>query len=314
MDLRTHDAKTVESPLVPHRVRLRTGVTLDYLSHGAPDGPVLLFVPGYTDSHHSFERTLAHIPYAYRSYVLTMRGHGNSSKPTSGYRQADFVEDIAAFMDALEIKCATLVGHSMGSFIAHQFAITHPQRLNGLVLIGSAPHPRNPAVLELNDYIQSLDQVAPEFVHEFQSSTFYHPLPESFLALVVGESCKVPVDVWKQALAEMIREDHSAQLGTIHIPTLIVAGAEDQYFVVAGQEALAQAIPHSHLLVYEETGHAPHVEQPQRFTADLHHFMLQRVLPTEARAAEHHHYAGSSWLKRLLLGNKELSGSMLSGD
>lgn len=314
MDLRTQEAKSLEYSPVPHRVRLRTGVTLEYVSQGAPDGPVILFVPGYTDSHRSFERTLAHMPHPYRSYVLTMRGHGNSSKPTSGYRQADFVEDIAAFMDALDIERATLVGHSMGSFIAHQFAIAHPQRLNGLVLIGSAPHPQNPAVLELNDYIQGLDHIAPEFVHEFQSSTFYQPLPDDFLELVVSESCKVPVDVWKQALGEMVLENHSDQLGRIHLPTLIVAGAEDQYFVVAGQEELAAAIPHAPLLVYEETGHAPHVEQPQRFTADLHHFMLQRVLPAESRSPEQHHYTGSSWLKRILLGNKALSGSLLSGD
>ena len=50
-----------------------------------------------------------------------------------------FAEDLAEFMDALEIDSAVVVGHSMGSLIAQRFALDYPERTLGLVLIGSGP-------------------------------------------------------------------------------------------------------------------------------------------------------------------------------
>lgn len=259
------------------QITLDTGVTLTYVRQGGGFGPVLIFIPGYTDSHRSFERTLPYIPGYFRSYVLTMRGHGDSSKPTCCYGQADFAADVVAFMDELNIRKATIVGHSMGSFIAQQVALDYPSYVEGLVLVGSAPSPQNAEVLGLNDYIQSLDTLDPVFVHDFQASTFYQPLPETFIDMVTQESLKVPLPVWKQALAGMVAVDHSTQLGSITTPTLIIGGAQDSYFVPAGQQALDDAIPNSDLRLYEETGHAPHVEQPQRFGMDLVWFYNSRV-------------------------------------
>lgn len=260
-------------------VLLSTGVTMRYVRQGRPNGPVILFIPGYTDSHRSFERTLPTIPRRFQVYVLTMRGHGDSGKPACCYAQSDFVADIAAFMDAKGIQKATVAGHSMGSFIAQLFALTHPQRLNGLVLIGSGDSAQLPAVIELNDYVQTLETLDPAFVRDFQASTFYAPVPDSFIDTVTAESLKVPLPVWQDALGGMLVQNHRAQLGQITVPTLIVSGAQDPYFPVAGAVALDQTLPHSYLMVYGQAGHAPHVERPLRFSADLTIFMLVRALP-----------------------------------
>jgi pimeloyl-ACP methyl ester carboxylesterase len=65
------------------------------------------------------------------------RGHGDSDKPEHGYRLEDQAADVAAFMDAVDVDAAVIVGHSMGSYIAQRFAIDHPERTIGLVLMGT---------------------------------------------------------------------------------------------------------------------------------------------------------------------------------
>ncbi|MDY7226380.1 alpha/beta fold hydrolase [Hyalangium rubrum] len=255
-------------------MQLSTGVELRYVEQGSPGGEAVLFLHGYTDSHHSFDLSLPHLPSRYRAYALDQRGHGDSQRPACCYTQQDFAADVAAFMDAMRISRATLVGHSMGSFIAQQVALAFPQRVEALVLIGSAPTGNNAVIRGLNDFVVTLeDPVDPGFVHEFQASTVFQPVPDSYLNTLVSESLKVPARVWKDALAGLIAEDHSARLGQIAAPTLIVGGDQDSIFSVAEQQALAAAIPGARLVLYPQVGHAPHAEVPQRFVKDLTDFL-----------------------------------------
>lgn len=263
--------------LSSHTVKLSTGVTLHYVEKGKGKDNVIIFLHGYTDSWRSFERNLPLISSKYHIYALDQRGHGDSSRPACCYTQADFAKDVVAFMDAQGIKRATLVGHSMGSFIAHKVATDYRTRVDKLVLIGSAPTSAgNEVISGLNEAVQTLeDPVDPAFVRDFQASTFYRPIPDEFLDTAVSESLKLPASVWKQALNGLIAEDHSAKLGRIHARTLIIYGDQDGIFTMADQQALVKAIPHAKLVVYTQTGHGSHVEQPQRFVADLQAFLAK---------------------------------------
>jgi len=253
------------------RVSLSTGVSLSYLEQGAKTGEVFIFLHGFTDSHRSFDLTLPRLPRSIHAYALDQRGHGDSSKPACCYTQADFAGDVIAFMNALHIPKATLVGHSMGSFVAHKVAVDHPSRVRELVLVGSAPTGvGNPVGLELKSIVDTLeDPIDPEFVRAFQASTFYRPIPESFLDTAVAESLKVPAAIWKQALDGLLAEDHSARLARIKAPTFIFWGDQDGFFGAADQAELDASIPRSKLIVYEQTGHGLHVEEPARFVRDL---------------------------------------------
>ncbi|MBZ4375980.1 alpha/beta fold hydrolase [Corallococcus sp. AS-1-6] len=259
-------------------VRLSTGVTLRYVEQGRQDGPVVVFLHGYTDSHHTWDLDLPRFPRDFHLYALDQRGHGDSSRPACCYTQQAFAKDVVAFLDAKHVSRAVLVGHSMGSFIAQQVALDFPQRVKGLVLVGSAPTVAgNEVALGLKEVVDTLtDPVDPAFIHEFQASTFYAPIPASYLDTLVSESAKLPARVWQDALDGLIAEDHSARLGRIRVPTLIIGGDHDGFFSVEEQRALARAIPGSRYLLYPETGHAPHAERPQRFVNDVHHF-LQRL-------------------------------------
>lgn len=256
-------------------VHLSTGVDLHYVEQGRQDGPVVVFLHGYTDSHHTWDLNLPHLPRRFHAYALDQRGHGDSSRPACCYTQSDFAADVVAFLDAMGVQRATLVGHSMGSFIAQQTALEYPARVEALVLVGSAPTVAgNEVALWLQDAVNAqTDPVDPAFIREFQSGTFYRPVPPSYLDTLVAESSKLPAHVWKDALAGLLAENHAARLGEITVPTLVLSGDQDGFFSVEQGRALAEALPHATFVLYEGTGHGIHAEQPHRFVHDVQRFL-----------------------------------------
>lgn len=260
--------------LRPQRIALPTGVTLEYVEQGSATGQPLLFLHGYSDSWRSWEPILPLLPARLHAYALTLRGHGDSERPAQGYGQRDFAADVVAFMDTLGIDQATLVGHSMGSFIAQKVAVDQPERVAGLVLVGSGPSMvGNSAVLELNKTVQRLtDPVDPDFVREFQLSTAAGHVPMDYLEIVVAESLKMPAHVWHEALSNLLEEDHHRDLHRLTMPTLILWGEEDGILDREAQETLVALLANATLEVYLQTGHALHWEQPQRFSHDLESF------------------------------------------
>jgi non-heme chloroperoxidase len=269
-------APVVPAPASPRfaDVRLSTGVRLRYLEQGDPAGQPVILIHGITDSWFSFSRVLPGISKAHRVYALDLRGHGDSDRPASGYSPRDVAADVIAFMDALTIRRATLVGHSMGSFVAQQAALAAPERITRLVLIGSATTVRNEVTLELQQAMASLpDTVPANFAKGFQSSTVHQRVPEEFLDQVVAESRKVPARVWRAALAGLLETEPFTGLGGSRIPALLIWGDRDGMFSRAEQDALVTSLPIASLKVYRETGHAPHWERPEEVVRDLERFL-----------------------------------------
>ena len=267
--------KAVAEPRAPleniQLVALSTGVRLPYVEQGDPGGVPVVLLHGYTDSWRSWEPVLPHLPDAIHVFAPTQRGHGDADRPATGYRPQDFAADLAAFLDALELAKAIIVGTSMGSIVAQRFAIDERERTRGLVLVAAATTWRTPAALAFWEIVSTLaDPIDPGFVREFQESTLAQPLPPAFLDTVVAESLKVPARVWRAALREGHLEANLAgELGMIAAPTLIVAGERDTIHLPGEHAALARAIPAARLVVYPEAGHALHWEEPARFAADL---------------------------------------------
>jgi pimeloyl-ACP methyl ester carboxylesterase len=118
-------------------IRLKTGPRLHYAEYGNPDGEPVVFLHGWPDSWFSFSRVLPLLPDSLCAVAVDQRGFGDSERPESGYAIPEMGADVIAFLDALQINRATLVGHSFGSFVARQAAIAQPQRVAALALIGT---------------------------------------------------------------------------------------------------------------------------------------------------------------------------------
>jgi non-heme chloroperoxidase len=177
-------------------------------------------------------------------------------------------------MDAFHLGTGVIVGHSMGSAVALRFAIDHPDRTAGLVLVGASPTMAGTAAARAfwDSTVSKLtDPVDLRLVREMTENMLVKPVPRAFVDRAVQEGIKVPAHVWRAAFQSRwnLEGDFSGQLGMIKSPTLIVWGDQDARYGRAEQQALASAISGSRLIVYQGAGHLLHWEDPDRFASDL---------------------------------------------
>jgi non-heme chloroperoxidase len=252
-------------------VRLSTGIRMHYAEQGESRGEPIILLHGYSDSWFSFSRVLTPLARESRVYALDLRGHGKTDKPADGYRMRDLAADVVAFMDAKGIARATVIGHSMGGFVAQQVALAVPKRVSHLVLVGTTTSPRAIAGFEeLEKAIATLPEPVPEsFVREFQLSTVHTPVSDEFINTVVAESLRLPARVWRELLAGMIATDRAVALGRSGIPTLVLRGEKDLYITAQETLALSTMVAATRTKTYSNTGHGPHWEQPAGFARDV---------------------------------------------
>jgi pimeloyl-ACP methyl ester carboxylesterase len=260
--------------LSSHLFQTSSGITINYAEQGDPQGPVLVFLHGGGDSWHSWDRVFPLIPARYHVYALTLRGHGLSDHPEHGYATDDFAADVLDFLKQKEIHQATLIGHSLGSFVAQRQVETDPDRIARLVLIGSGTTLNETA----NDHNQPFaffatlqDPIPASFARDFQASTIHAQVPAANFELWVAEAQRVTA-VTLRGIAHDFHSN-SSELGKIKIPVLIFWGDHDEIFSRADEDKLVAALPNAHLKVFADTGHALHWERPELFTHELLHFV-----------------------------------------
>lgn len=255
-------------------IQISTGVRLQYVEAGPATGAPVVMLHGYSDSWYSFAAMQDAVGERAHSFALTQRGHGDADRPDAGYAMADFAADVVAFLDARKLERVAIAAHSMGTFIAQEVALAHPDRVSHLVLIGSAPRGENPVIAELGEFVAGLtDPVDREFIREFQASTVHAPLADEVLDTIIGESAKLPARIWRQALDGLRAYDASARLAEISAPTLVLWGDRDTVFSRAEQDEILAKMPAAKLSVYDDVGHGLHWEQPGRSADDLVEFI-----------------------------------------
>ncbi|HCT77918.1 MAG TPA: alpha/beta hydrolase [Micromonosporaceae bacterium] len=254
-------------------VRLANGLTLPYVAQGDPTGPAVLMLHAWGESLNSFDRLLPLVPETIHVLAMDMRGHGAADKPAEGYALTDFADDVTAFMDALEISSAVLVGSSSGGYVAQQVAIADPKRVNGLVLVGSprSLHGRTAFADEVDRLEDPVDR--PWVTDSLSWFPRFHDVPDWYLEERIDDGVRMPAHVWRSALAGLTSATPPVEVATITAPTLIIWGGRDELLSRDDQLALSADIPSSLLVVYEATGHLVLWEQPERVAEDLSDFM-----------------------------------------
>jgi len=263
---------------------LPSGLTLPYVEQGDPAGTTLVLIHAVADSWRIFEPLLADLPPAIHVLAPTQRGHGDASKPASGYRSSDFSADVLAFLDALAIERAVIAGGSSGGLVAQRFAIDHPERTRGLVLLGAPLRLSDKThVRKLWDEVISRlqDPIDAEFVRGFDEQIAQH-VPSELFEILVEENLKVPARVWREGFEGAMLDDFSAELVRISAPALILWGDQDALLTREDEETLCSEIPNARMVVYEGAGHLLYVEQPGRVAHDVAEF----IESLEAEAGE----------------------------
>jgi pimeloyl-ACP methyl ester carboxylesterase len=254
------------------RVTLKSGLSLAYREQGPRTGPAMIMLHGYSDSSFSFSPVLPLLPPTLRVIVPDQRGHGASDRARDGYSMDAMARDVVELMDALNVPTATIVGHSMGSFVARRLASLAPERVSRMVLVGAGPLADNDVVRELQPLVMALqDPVDREFVREFQYGTIARPVSDDFMARVIAESLTLDASSWKALMDGMLNYVPAER--EITAPTLVLGGDQDSVFSVEEHQALGGRIRGARVSILPGIGHAPHWEAPDAFTAELLRFV-----------------------------------------
>lgn len=259
---------------------LSDGNILEYVRRPGGDEPIIL-IHGYADSWYSFKGVMDFLPQDFAAFAPSLLGHGRSSKPKQAYSIEGYAADVLEFMRLMSVQRAAIVGHSMGTFVAQSIALSNPDSVSSLVLIGSAVTADNPVLRSV--YIETLefkDPVPSDFVWSFQGGTCVGPVdPSMSMEGIVNESSLLPAHVWSSALKGLIdyrpADFDGGALHSLKTPTLVLGGTMDEIFDEAAQKKLADALPNSEIWLDADGGHSPNWERSQRTAAQIAEFVAR---------------------------------------
>jgi pimeloyl-ACP methyl ester carboxylesterase len=261
--------RTWEDQRVVHLAVLQDGLELPYVEQGDPDGVPVVLLHAWLDSRRYFDQLMAALPERIRAFAFDQRGHGDATKPPQGYGLRSFSDDIGAFMDAVGLDAAVLAGASSGGYVAQRFAVDEPGRTLGLALLGSPRSLRGPRP-PFADVVATLeDPIDAAFVRELNEGMVAGGVPDVFMKTLCEENLKVPARVWRDAFEGLLAAEPPLDTRPISAPTVIVWGARDSLLPRADQEAMAAEIPGARLMIYDDVGHLPVLEAPERVADDL---------------------------------------------
>jgi pimeloyl-ACP methyl ester carboxylesterase len=266
-------------------VNVGSRVALSYAQQGNVQDDALVLLPGPTDSWRSYQPILGLLPPSLHTVAVSLRGHGDSDKPETGYRIEDYALDVAGLFEALGIQRAVLAGHSGSCLVARRVALDHPERVAGLVLEACPTTLRGHAGLQelVRSVVSGLeDPIRADVVRPFVINTSSDEVSDEFLESLIGEVLKVPARVWRQTFDALLDYDDSADLPRLDAPTLLVWGDADGLVSRNMQNALLRRIPSVELVVYAGVGHTPRWDDPARFSSDVAAFVTELLRTTSS--------------------------------
>jgi len=281
-------------------VEIGDGVKVHLRDEGPKDAPAIILLHGSNADLHTWEPWVTALKTRYRVIRFDQIGHGlTGPDPNEDYSTANFVADIGEVADRLGLKTFILGGNSMGGKHALAFAIAHPERLTGLVLVDGSGGPmlklarkekkdsgnigftiaRMPGVNLIAEQItprfliqQSLEQsvsvksvASPAAVDRYWELLRY---PGNRAATMARFS--QPYDPLKEA-----------DIARVATPTLILWGEDDRIIPVEAGQWLARTLPANTLRIYPKIGHLPHEEAPAATLADLEAWLVQHAPPAK---------------------------------
>lgn len=254
-------------------VRLATGVTVSYATQGDRSGVPVVLLHAWGESLGCFDRLLPLLPATIHAVAMDQRGHGEADKPDDGYTLVDLAEDVGAFMDAVGLSSAVLLGSSSGGYVAQQVAVRIPRRVRALVLVGSPRSLRGRPI-----FADEVDRLTDPIDRAWVAASLdlfprFHDIPRWYLDDRIDDGVRMSANVWRKTLTGLCTAVPPTETGTITAPTLIIRGDRDELLLREDQEALAAAIPGARLIVYHDTGHLVLWEQPARLAGDLTDFV-----------------------------------------
>jgi len=265
------------------------GMNLNYELAGK--GPAVVFLHGGNGNARDWANQVPVLSTKYKVIALDIRGHGKSEGPKSEaeYSIPIITEDVLELLNLLGIKKCCLAGHSFGGFVSLQFAVTHQDRLSGLVLVDTSSGPYGGGDTKTGQLTKKLVELA---ISQGMEAAFEYDArhnPER------TEKFKIHPELREEARQTMLTMSVNAyiwgsrtvakwqpvtpRLSEIKVPTMIFWGEDDIRFATA-VKILETGIAGSILTKVKGVGHSPHQDAPDIFNRNLLKF-LERVWSSE---------------------------------
>ncbi len=277
-------------------VMLKNGERLYYVHEppsGPPGGPhggdTIVLLHGFGGSTVTWAETIPVLAEAgYNVYALDLRGFGLSDKGwEANYSRDAQTVRLIAFMDALNINRAVLVGHSMGGGVAVAAALAHPERVSKLVLVDGAV--LGESSFAVPDFLLKLP-----FTRRWAQFAIRRAVTPDLTADLLTDAAANDAAItpqlidlyqrvlatpgWDLALLAMVRDtrrNHPLPVSDLRVPTLIVWGEQDTWVSPADGAELERLIPGARRVVLPNVGHLPMHEAPSDFQAALVDFLRE---------------------------------------
>ena len=258
-----------------HRVAFRT----------AGEGPVVLLVHGMAGSSATWKHVLPALAQHFTVVAPDLLGHGESGKPRRGeYSLGAHTNVLRDLLHVLGHERATFVGQSLGGGVVMQMAYQFPQRCERLVLVGSGG-----LGVEVNFLLRALAFPGAEYVFPLVCTPWLRDAGNRVASWLHGAGLRAAPaveEIWRsytsladtdarraffrtlQAVIDLTGQAVTATdrlYLTSQVPTLIVWGAQDPIIPVSHATTAHGAMPGSRLVIFDDVGHFPHCENPERF-------------------------------------------------
>ncbi len=252
------------------------GAKIYYQEAGDPSKPTVILLHGLGADTASWYFNIPALAANYHVIAPDQIGFGKSDKPMLKYRVATYVDFLDKFMQRLKIDKATLVGNSMGGWVAAWTAIKYPNRVEKIVLADAAG--LKPSVIDMKQ-IYALNFSTREEIRTLSKLVFYDQNfynNETFIESSMTKRVLTGDGYTINSLIESIKRDEDfldGQLANIKKPTLIIWGKQDGLLKLADGEKFNKGIAGSQLIVFDKCGHAPQVEKAADFNKAVLEFL-----------------------------------------
>lgn len=258
------------------------GIDLFYEERGS--GDPLLMIMGITAPGAAWEKHVAEWEKSFRCILVDNRGVGQSSKPAGPYSSAQMADDCAGLLEHLGLINVGVVGCSMGSIIAQQLALRHPDKVRSLVLMCPWARCDNMAKAIFQHMVTCKSRLRPEEFSLYIQMLIYSKKSwddVEFSAALAEERKNASNDPAPQPLvglegqaAACIAHNTLDQLERITVPTLVIGGENDAFTPIWMSHEIASAIPGAELFLYQDSGHAFHWENLEDFNPRINNWLL----------------------------------------
>jgi pimeloyl-ACP methyl ester carboxylesterase len=255
-------------------------IDIYYEVHGR--GPNLALIEGTGYHTWMWYRQLEAFSERFRTLIYDNRGVGRSDKPPGPYTHEQNADDLAGLLDHLGWERTHVLGVSMGGFIAQEFALKYPRRLDRLVLVATAfggPNmipvpPEAVRALTPDPTLSPEEKIRVSMPVAFADRRWPEEHRDEFEQIVAWrlEYPQPPEAAMAQAMAGLTFNTEE-RLKEIAAPTLIIAGTRDNVVPPRNAELLAAAIPGACLDLIDGAGHVLNIEHAERFNADVIAFL-----------------------------------------